>query len=229
MAVINSNLLSLTAQQHQGRANSQFSSTLERLSSGLKIKSTADDAAGQTICNRMEANLNANDSTAKGISQNMTKHLFLAFIFLLFLSGCGDDTKKAKELAKVSGMKEQYENLVDRFSENLLKEYDDSSITISQVKNTTKESFSWSAFENIFAKIYSKKFNSKEIDALIKVNRSSKSAQGALNSKEELEAFKKAQQLYPRIVQDANHLINKELKKAKTKVSEVAFKNAIRG
>lgn len=55
MAVINSNLLSLTAQQHQGRANSELSSTLERLSSGLKINSAADDAAGQAIGNRMAA------------------------------------------------------------------------------------------------------------------------------------------------------------------------------
>ncbi|WP_280562090.1 flagellin [Chromohalobacter sp. 48-RD10] len=55
MAVINSNLLSLTARQHQGRANSELGTTLERLSSGLKVNSAADDAAGQAIGNRMAA------------------------------------------------------------------------------------------------------------------------------------------------------------------------------
>lgn len=55
MAVINSNLLSLTARQHQGRANSELGTTLERLSSGLKVNSAADDAAGQAIANRMAA------------------------------------------------------------------------------------------------------------------------------------------------------------------------------
>lgn len=72
MAVINSNLLSLTARQHQGRANSELSSTLERLSSGLKINSAADDAAGQAIGNRMEANLNANDAVTKGINDGIS-------------------------------------------------------------------------------------------------------------------------------------------------------------
>ncbi|RXE46000.1 flagellin N-terminal helical domain-containing protein [Chromohalobacter israelensis] len=72
MAVINSNLLSLTARQHQGRANSELSSTLERLSSGLRINSAADDAAGLAIGNRMEANLNANDAVTKGINDGIS-------------------------------------------------------------------------------------------------------------------------------------------------------------
>lgn len=72
MAAINSNLLSLTARQHQGRANSELSSTLERLSSGLRINSAADDAAGLAIGNRMEANLNANDAVTKGINDGIS-------------------------------------------------------------------------------------------------------------------------------------------------------------
>lgn len=68
MDVINSNSLTLAAQHHQGRADSELSSTLERLSSGLKINSASDDAAGLAIGNRMEENLNANDAVTKGIT-----------------------------------------------------------------------------------------------------------------------------------------------------------------
>lgn len=72
MPVINTNLLSLRAQQNQGRASNGLSTSLERLASGLRVNSAKDDAAGQAIANRMESNLRANDQITKGINDGIS-------------------------------------------------------------------------------------------------------------------------------------------------------------
>lgn len=69
MAVINTNITSMIAQQNLSESKSALSTAMERLSSGLRINSAADDAAGQAIANRMtsqitglaQAQRNAND------------------------------------------------------------------------------------------------------------------------------------------------------------------------
>jgi len=52
---INSNISSLNARRHLNGANRSLSRSFERLSSGLRINSAADDAAGLAISNRMGA------------------------------------------------------------------------------------------------------------------------------------------------------------------------------
>ena len=47
--VVNSNLLSVTAQRHLGVSRSEMDQAMERLSSGLRINSAMDDAAGMAI------------------------------------------------------------------------------------------------------------------------------------------------------------------------------------
>ena len=61
-AVINTNYLSLVAQNNLNKSQSALGSAIERLSSGLRINSAKDDAAGQAIANRFTANV-------KGLSQ----------------------------------------------------------------------------------------------------------------------------------------------------------------
>ncbi|MCI0508833.1 flagellin [Chromohalobacter marismortui] len=69
MAVINTNITSMIAQQNLTESKSGLTTAMERLSSGLRINSAADDAAGQAIANRMtsqitglgQAQRNAND------------------------------------------------------------------------------------------------------------------------------------------------------------------------
>lgn len=69
MAVINTNLMSLTTQNNLNKSQSALGTAIERLSSGLRINSAKDDAAGQAIANRMtaqvkgltQASRNAND------------------------------------------------------------------------------------------------------------------------------------------------------------------------
>ena len=53
MAVINTNVQSLTAQRNLSASQSQLSTSMQRLSSGLRINSAKDDAAGLAISERM--------------------------------------------------------------------------------------------------------------------------------------------------------------------------------
>lgn len=68
-SVVNTNIMSLNAQKSLSRTNSSLQTAMERLSSGLRVNSAKDDAAGLAIANRMTSQIrgmtvaqrNAND------------------------------------------------------------------------------------------------------------------------------------------------------------------------
>ena len=62
MSVINTNTLSLVTQNNLTKSQGALNSAIERLSSGMRINSAKDDAAGQAIANRFTANI-------KGLTQ----------------------------------------------------------------------------------------------------------------------------------------------------------------
>jgi flagellin len=83
---INTNVMSLNAQRNLNRTQSDLATTIQRLSSGLRINSAKDDAAGIAISTRMSAQIsglsvtirNANDGisiaqTAEGAIDEMVK------------------------------------------------------------------------------------------------------------------------------------------------------------
>ena len=53
MVTINTNLPSLTAQRHLSASQLSLTTTMQRLSSGLRVNSAKDDAAGLAISERM--------------------------------------------------------------------------------------------------------------------------------------------------------------------------------
>ena len=57
MTVINTNVGALTARTYALQANDSMQKSMERLSSGLRINSAADDAAGLAVANKMESQL----------------------------------------------------------------------------------------------------------------------------------------------------------------------------
>ena len=57
MTVINTNVGALTARTYAVKANESMQKAMERLSSGLRINSAADDAAGLAVANKMESQL----------------------------------------------------------------------------------------------------------------------------------------------------------------------------
>ena len=52
---VNTNIMSLTAQRNLSRTETGLATAMERLSSGLRVNSAKDDAAGLAIANRMDA------------------------------------------------------------------------------------------------------------------------------------------------------------------------------
>ena len=72
--VINTNLVSLNAQRNLGATNTQVATSIQRLSSGLRVNSAKDDAAGMAIAERMQSQIkgmnvamrNANDGISFG-------------------------------------------------------------------------------------------------------------------------------------------------------------------
>ena len=74
--VINTNVLSLNAQRNLSTSGSQLATALQRLSSGLRINSAKDDAAGLAISNRFTTQINglnvASRNANDGISLSQT-------------------------------------------------------------------------------------------------------------------------------------------------------------
>jgi flagellin len=94
-SVINTNVASLTAQRNLTNSQSALATSMQRLSSGLRINSAKDDAAGLAIAERMNAQVrgmnvairNAND----GISMSQTAEGALSKV--------GDALQRMRELA----------------------------------------------------------------------------------------------------------------------------------
>jgi len=88
MSVINTNITSMIGQSNLQKSQNALQTSMERLSSGLRINSAKDDAAGQAIANRMssqitglsQAQRNANDGisvaqTAEGALNQVNDNL----------------------------------------------------------------------------------------------------------------------------------------------------------
>ncbi|WP_038036633.1 flagellin, partial [Thioalkalivibrio sp. ALE20] len=93
--VINTNVLSLNAQRNLNESQGSLSQSLERLSSGLRINSAKDDAAGLAISERFTSQINGLDQAVRnsndGISFAQTAEGALDTI--------GDALQRARELS----------------------------------------------------------------------------------------------------------------------------------
>ena len=95
MSVINTNVSSLTAQRNLGANQTSMSTAMQRLSSGLRINSAKDDAAGLAISQRFTAQIRGSNQAARnandGISLAQTAEGDLAQI--------GNNLQRMRELA----------------------------------------------------------------------------------------------------------------------------------
>ena len=123
MTVINTNLSAIAAQNSLRTSGLNQTTAMERLSSGVRINSAKDDAAGLAISTRMTANIrglsaairNAND----GISLTQTAEGSLASI--------GDNLQRIRELAVQSantGNSESDRNALNTEARQLVSEID---------------------------------------------------------------------------------------------------------
>lgn len=70
--VINTNSLSLITQNNINKNQSALASSIERLSSGLRINSAKDDAAGQAIANRFTSNIKGLTQAARNANDGIS-------------------------------------------------------------------------------------------------------------------------------------------------------------
>jgi flagellin len=93
--MINTNLVSMNAQRNLSTSQASLATSLQRLSSGLRINSAKDDAAGMSIATRMTSQINGNNVAIRnandGISLSQTADGAL--------SGINDNLQRMRDLA----------------------------------------------------------------------------------------------------------------------------------
>jgi flagellin len=128
MSVINTNVKSLVAQNAMTVNNRSLSKAMEQLSTGKRINSAADDAAGLAISNKMTSQIrglnqairNANDGismiqTAEGATQEISN--MLQRMRELAVQGA-NDTYSAADRTAIGKEYDQLVNEIDRIAGN---------------------------------------------------------------------------------------------------------------
>ena len=140
MAVINTNLNALVAQESSRASGLQLSQAMERLSTGSKINSAKDDAAGLAITNRMtsqirgiaKATQNANDAisltqTAEGAMSNVNNILQrMRELAVQASTGTVNDADRASIQLEVAQLKMQIDDIAKKTNHNNIKLLDGS-------------------------------------------------------------------------------------------------------
>jgi flagellin len=94
-AVINTNVASLNAQRNLSSSQSALQTSLQRLSSGLRINSAKDDAAGMAITERMTSQIRGLNQAARNANDGVS----LAQTAEGGLAEVGNNLQRIRELA----------------------------------------------------------------------------------------------------------------------------------
>lgn len=127
---INTNVASLNAQRNLGASQSSLATSLQRLSSGLRINSAKDDAAGLAISTRMSAQINGLNQAASNANDGIS----MAQTAEGAMSQVGDLLLRMRDLA-VQSANDSYSD-TDRMS--LQNEVDQLSAEIDRISGTTE-------------------------------------------------------------------------------------------
>ena len=145
MSVINTNVKALVAQESMRSSNLGLSQAMERLSTGKKINSAKDDAAGLAITNRMtsqirgmaKATQNTNDAismtqTAEGAISNVGD-ILQRMRELAVQAGTGtmNDSDRASLQLEVSQLKMQIDDVATKTNHNNIKLLDGSAQNVT--------------------------------------------------------------------------------------------------
>jgi len=140
MSVINTNLKALVAQESMRSSDLKLSAAMERLSTGTKINSAKDDAAGLAISNRMTSQIrgmakaiqNTNDAismtqTAEGAYNNVGDILQrMRELSVQASSGTTNDSDRSSIQLEVSQLKSQIQDIATKTNHNNIKLLDGS-------------------------------------------------------------------------------------------------------
>ena len=95
MSTINTNVMSLNAQRNLNASTGSLSTSMQRLSSGLRVNSAKDDAAGLAIAERMNAQVKGMNVAVR----NANDAISLAQTAEGSLGKVGDSLQRMRELA----------------------------------------------------------------------------------------------------------------------------------
>ena len=152
MSVINTNVKALVATESMRSNNLKLSTAMERLSTGLRINSAKDDAAGLAISNRMTAQIrgmsmaikNANDGismaqTADGAYGQVTSMLQrMRELAVQAANGAVSDSDRTSIQLEIDELKAEISNVADRTSFNGIKLLDGSAQEIKLQTGTNE-------------------------------------------------------------------------------------------
>nr|WP_231612852.1 flagellin [Pseudoalteromonas sp. NZS11_1] len=130
MISVNTNVSSLNAQRNLSQSGSDLATSMERLSSGMRINSAKDDAAGMQISNRLTSQINglgvaqrnANDGismtqTAEGAMSESTNILQrMRELALQSANGSNSDDDRASLQKEVSALQSELTRISDTTS-----------------------------------------------------------------------------------------------------------------
>ncbi len=94
-ATINTNVASLTAQRNLGMSQASLNTSIQRLSSGLRINSAKDDAAGLAISERFTSQIRGLNQAARNANDGIS----LAQVTEGAMKSAGDILQRVRELA----------------------------------------------------------------------------------------------------------------------------------
>ncbi len=138
--VINTNILSLNAQRNLTTSQASLATAVQRLSSGLRINSAKDDAAGLAISERFTTQIrglnqavrNANDGislaqTAEGAMASITNNLQrIRELAVQSRNATNSDSDRAALQAEVTQLKEEIDRVANQTTFNGIKLLDGS-------------------------------------------------------------------------------------------------------
>ncbi len=163
-SVINTNISSLTAQRNLGTNQAALATSMQRLSSGLRINSAKDDAAGLSISERLTSQIrglsqaarNANDGvslsqTAEGALGEVGKNLQrIRELAVQASNGTNNQTDRSTINAEVTQLKAEIQRVAEQTSFNGTKLLDGSFTAVAfQVGANAGETISISNIANV--------------------------------------------------------------------------------
>lgn len=94
MSVINTNMMSLNTRRNLEKSESTLATTMERLSSGLRVNSAKDDAAGLAIATRLSSQINGMNVAMRNANDGIS----MAQVAEGAMSNLGDMLQRMRDL-----------------------------------------------------------------------------------------------------------------------------------
>ncbi|MBF0367959.1 MAG: flagellin FliC [Magnetococcales bacterium] len=138
---INTNVASLNAQRNLSRSTSALGTTFERLSSGLRINSAKDDAAGLSISTRMTAQIRGINQAVRNANDGIS--------LLQVAEGALDETTNSLQRIRELAVQAANGTLVSSDREDLQNEVEQLIHEIQRVAHTTEfndQQLLWGSF-----------------------------------------------------------------------------------